>query len=200
MGGQSTEELVWAAAGGDESAWRALVDRFNGLVWSVIQGYRLGAADAADVNQTTWLRLAENIDRIREPERVGAWLATTAGRECLRLLRQNQRQAPTDDVYLVDVPDSAADLQPEAAALALERDEVLYAAFCDMPQKAQVLLGLLFADQPPSYEEISMATGMPVGSIGPTRGRYLAQLKNRPGILELQRGDVRLAEPVRSAA
>jgi len=186
MGGQSTEELVWAAAGGDESAWRALVDRFNGLVWSVIQGYRLGAADAADVNQTTWLRLAENIDRIREPERVGAWLATTAGRECLRLLRQNQRQVPTDDLYLVDVPDSAADLQPEAAALTLERDEVLWAAFCDMPQKAQVLLGLLFADQPPSYEEISMATGMPVGSIGPTRGRYLAQLRTRPGILELQ--------------
>ena len=186
MGGQSTEELVWAAAGGDESAWRALVDRFNGLVWSVIQGYRLGAADAADVNQTTWLRLAENIDRIREPERVGAWLATTAGRECLRLLRQNQRQVPTDDLYLVDVPDSAADLQPEAAALSLERDQVLYAAFCDMPPKAQVLLGLLFADSPPSYEEISMATGMPVGSIGPTRGRYLAQLRTRPGILELQ--------------
>ena len=186
MGGQGNAELVGAAARGDETAWRALVDRFNGLVWSVIQGYRLGSADAADVSQTTWLRLAENIDRIREPERVGSWLATTAGRECLRLLRQNQRQVPTDDVYLIDVPDSAADLQPEAAALALERDEVLYAAFCDMPPKAQVLLGLLFADSPPSYEEISMATGMPVGSIGPTRGRYLAQLKTRPGVLELQ--------------
>jgi len=186
MGGQGTAELVWAAAGGDDAAWRALVDRFTGLVWSVIQGYRLGAADAADVSQTTWLRLAENIDRIREPERVGSWLATTAGRECLRLLRQNQRQVPTDDMYLVDIPDSTVDLQPEAAALTQERDEVLWAAFFDMPEKAQALLGLLFADSPASYEEISTAIGMPVGSIGPTRGRYLAQLKTRPGVLELQ--------------
>ena len=75
--------LVRGAAQGQEPAWRALVDNFAGLVWSVIRGYRLNPADAADVSQTTWLRLAEHIASLRQPERVGAWLVTTAGRECL---------------------------------------------------------------------------------------------------------------------
>src|SRR5258708_35652724 len=78
---EQVAELVAAAAGGNELAWSGLVDHFGGLVWSVIRGYRMSAADAADVSQTTWLRLAEHIHKVREPERVGPWLATTARRE-----------------------------------------------------------------------------------------------------------------------
>ena len=63
------------------------MDRFSGLVWATARAHRLSSADAADVVQTTWLRLVENLDRIREPEALGGWLATTARRECLRLLR-----------------------------------------------------------------------------------------------------------------
>jgi hypothetical protein len=98
-------DLVRDAARGDAAAWSALVDRLAPLVWSVIRGYRLGAHDAADVSQTTWLRLAQHIDRLREPERVAAWCATTAGRECLALIRRNQRQVPTDDAYLAEILD-----------------------------------------------------------------------------------------------
>jgi len=72
--------LVRGAAGGDEGAWRGLVARFSGLVWAVVRAHRLTNADAADVYQTTWLRLAEHIDRIEQPDRVGAWLATAARR------------------------------------------------------------------------------------------------------------------------
>jgi len=171
--------LVAAAAGGDEAAWSKLVDHFGGLVWSVIRGYRMSAADAADVSQTTWLRLAEHIHKVREPERTGAWLATTAGRECLRLIRHNQRAVPSDDVFLTEVPDADPAVAPETRVLTLERDGELWEAFSELPEKAQILLRLLFADPPPSYEEISAATGMPIGSIGPTRGRYLTQLKGR---------------------
>src|SRR4051794_3498545 len=85
--------LVHAAAGGDEAAWNALVDRFSGLVWAVARAHRLGAADAADVSQTTWLRLVENLTRLRDPEAVGAWLASTARREALRVLRRGSREA-----------------------------------------------------------------------------------------------------------
>jgi RNA polymerase sigma factor (sigma-70 family) len=178
--------LVAAAAGGDEGAWSNLVDHFGGLVWSVIRGYRMSAADAADVSQTTWLRLAEHIHKVREPERIGAWLATTAGRECLRLIRHNQRAVPSDDVFLTEVPDSDPAVAPETRVLAVERDGELWEAFSELPEKAQMLLRLLFADPPPSYEEISAATGMPIGSIGPTRGRYLAQLKGRMELRTLQ--------------
>lgn len=171
--------LVAAAAAGDETAWSRLVEHFAGLVWSVIRGYRISTADSADVSQTTWMRLAEHIHKVREPERIGAWLATTAGRECLRMIRQNQRAVPSDDVFLTEVPDADPAVAPDHRVLALERDGELWEAFSELPAKAQVLLRLLFADPPPSYEEISAATGMPIGSIGPTRGRYLAQLRAR---------------------
>jgi len=91
-------QLVTSAASGDATAWQALAERFSGLVWSVTRAFRLGNADAADVFQTTWLRLAENIGRIEQPDRVGAWLATAARRECLQCLRMAGRAVPTDDI------------------------------------------------------------------------------------------------------
>jgi RNA polymerase sigma factor (sigma-70 family) len=87
--------LVRAAAAGDEAAWGALVERFTPLLWATTRSYRLDRARAADVVQTCWLRLVENLDRVQEPERVGAWLATTARRECLRALRLEGRELPT---------------------------------------------------------------------------------------------------------
>src|SRR2546429_8735676 len=162
--------LVAAAAGGDEAAWSRMVDHFVGLVGAVTGGYRMSAADSADVSQTAWMRLAEHIHKVREPERIGAWLATTAGRECLRMIRQNQRAVPSDDVFLTEVPDTDPATAPEHRILALERDGELWEAFSELPEKGQVLLRLLFADPPPRYEEISLATGMPIGSIGPTPG------------------------------
>src|SRR5438552_35437 len=78
---------VTAAAAGEAAAWNALVDRYSGLVWAVARGEGLSRADAADVSQTTWLRLAEHVGRIRAPERVGSWLATTARHECWRLAK-----------------------------------------------------------------------------------------------------------------
>ena len=85
-------ELVRAAAAGDQRAWEALVGRFGGLVWSVARAHGLSRADAADVSQTAWLRLVEHLHRLRDPERVGTWLASTARHEALRILRRGRRQ------------------------------------------------------------------------------------------------------------
>jgi RNA polymerase sigma factor (sigma-70 family) len=172
------EQLVAAAAHGDGAAWSALIDAYAGLVWSVIQEYRLAPADAADISQTTWLRLAEHLSRLREPGRVGAWLATTARREALHLLRNQRRQVPTDDQMLVELPDAGAP-DPGGWLLELEQVSELRAALAGLPTKGQALLGLLFADPAPSYGEVAALTGMAVGSIGPTRSRYLAQLRSR---------------------
>src|SRR5215475_11652312 len=86
-------ELVRAAADGDAAAWNTIIDRYAGLVWTVARGLDLSAADAADVSQTTWLRLVENLHTIREPAGLGAWLATTARREALVMLRK-RREVP----------------------------------------------------------------------------------------------------------
>jgi RNA polymerase sigma factor (sigma-70 family) len=171
--------LVRDAAAGDRGAWDELVDGFSGLLWSVIAAYRLDRADAADVLQTTWLRLLENLDRLRDPTHVGAWLATTARRECLRALRQARRVLPVPDAEQLE-PGTATEITPERALLDSERDETLWSAFGELPENCQKLLRMLVEDSPP-YAEVASALGMPVGSIGPTRARCLDRLRRRLG-------------------
>jgi RNA polymerase sigma factor (sigma-70 family) len=178
-------QLVRDAADGDQAAWNRLVERFNGLVWSVARGHRLDSADASDVVQTTWLRLVENLGRLQEPERVGAWLATTARRESLRTLRVSARQVPTETELL---PDPGTDVPPAAELLASERDRALWTAFGGLSERCQVLLRLLVADPPPSYEDIGAALDMPIGSIGPTRQRCLERLRGLAETAGVTRG------------
>jgi hypothetical protein len=110
-------ELVRDASRGDAGAWSALVDRFAPLVWSIARSYRLSQHDAADVSQTTWLRLAEHIHHVRQPERVGAWLATTAGRESLAVIRRGQRQVPSEESTLREALDDDYSDEPAERTL-----------------------------------------------------------------------------------
>src|SRR3954453_8337807 len=80
-------ELVAAAAAGDESAWHRIVDTYLPLVRHITRRYRLSDREAEDVSQTTWLRLVEKIDSIREPRALPGWIATTTRNESLRVLR-----------------------------------------------------------------------------------------------------------------
>jgi RNA polymerase sigma factor (sigma-70 family) len=168
--------LVNAAAAGDPNAWDALVNRFAATVWAVARGHRLSAADAADVSQTTWLRLVENLHRIRQPERVGAWLAVTARRESLRVLRIGARQTATGHDFDV-LPDPVPATPPEHVVATREWTTVVSDLVDQLPTRSQLLLRLLSADSPLSYRDISEALDMPIGSIGPTRARALEQFK-----------------------
>lgn len=167
-------ELVRQAACGERAAWESLVRRFEGVVWSVARSHRLGDADAADVFQTTWLRLVEHVDDLRNPDAVSGWLATTARNECLRVLREQTRQVPTEDDKM---PEEAVPAALDAQLLTAERDAALWHAFATLSARCQALLRMLSAEPPPSYDVVGAALGMPVGSIGPTRGRCLATLR-----------------------
>ncbi len=146
------------------------------MVWAIARAHRLSPADAADVSQTTWLRLVENLGRINQPDRVGAWLATTARRESLRVIRLAGRQVPGgEDLDLV--ADPAPIESQDYGIMANERSEVIAALVRQLPVRSQLLLRLLSADVPFSYRDISEALDMPVGSIGPTRARALEQLR-----------------------
>ncbi len=171
----SVADLVLAARAGDAAAWDALVDRFAGRIMAVTRSFRLGRADADDVFQVTWLRLVANLESIREPDRVGAWLVTTASHECLRLLRKAGHQAPGDDGWEDGLVDDAAEV--DAGVLTTERDHALWAAMGMLSAACQRLLRLLAADPAPTYEEVSAALSMPIGSIGPTRRRCLDHLR-----------------------
>jgi RNA polymerase sigma factor (sigma-70 family) len=168
-------DLVEFAAGGDRRAWACLVDRFAGLIWSVARAHGLDTADASDVSQTTWLRLLEHIRGLREPDRVGGWLATTARHECLRMHRLRARARPTDDGMLPDV--EAPEPGGEEQVLTSERDALLRRAFEGLADADRALLRMLVVEPPLSYREISDALGMPIGSIGPKRARCLRRLR-----------------------
>ena len=178
--------LVRAAADGDQAAWAALVERFSGLVWAVARAHRLSRADAADVSQTTWMRLVEHLGDIRDPERVGAWLSATARHECLRVIRKSGRAVPTelDDDRLAD-SDAEVVFELEARLDAAQHQEALWAAFERLPERGRALLRVLMADPAPSYAEAAAALGMPVGSLGPTRARCLERLRNSPELAAL---------------
>jgi len=179
--------LARAAAAGDAAAWNGLVEGFSGLVWSVARAHRLSSADAADVFQTAWLRLAEHLGRIEKPEHVGAWLATTARREALRVARGSARVIPTQDTAVFDrghaevaSPEQAV-LDAEQAAIDRERAKQLWRAFDQISARCQELLRVLIATPPPTYAEVAAGLDMPVGSVGPTRARCLQKLRRLAG-------------------
>lgn len=174
--GTDLAALVGSAAAGDQRSWDALVQEFGGLIWAITRAHRLDHGDAADVAQTTWLTLLEHLDQLHDPTRVGAWLATTARRECLRILRTAKKQFLLGDCGSeVGSPDSP----PDEELLIGERDRALWRTFNRLRANDQALLRLLIADPRPAYEEISAALDMPVGSIGPTRARALERLRQQ---------------------
>jgi RNA polymerase sigma factor (sigma-70 family) len=168
--------LVGHAAAGDRWAWERLVEQYNQLIWAMTRDFRLVESDAADVVQITWLRLLEHIDRLKQPARVGSWLAATARRECLRTLAARKRMVPVSDDATLD---GVATHQPEVdeRILTEERAQAVREALALLPRRWQRLLELLMSDPPASYTEISDQLGLPVGSIGPTRGRCLDRLR-----------------------
>ena len=166
--------LVRAAREGHQDAWNAIVDRFLPLVGAIIRRHRLSEADGDDVSQTVWLRLVEHLDELREPDALPGWIRTTARNECLRVLRHQTRQVPTeaDRMPIASVP--AVD---DARLLARERDAELWQAFATLTDRCQTLLRLLAVEPAPSYDEVGAVLDMAVGSIGPTRGRCLDTLR-----------------------
>ncbi len=195
MGEDGVRQLVMAVLSEEPGAWEALVRQFAGLIWSTARGLGLDAADASDVSQTTWLRLAEHLEDIREPERIGGWLATTARNESLRILRLAQRQIPVDPTW--EAPGDGSASPVDSGLLANERDERLRRAFESLPSPCQLLLRVLMADPAPSYAEVSAVLDIPIGSIGPKRSRCLHRLRVKSGLGDQARSSTAAKEGAR---
>jgi RNA polymerase sigma factor (sigma-70 family) len=169
--------LLQAARGGDAAAWRALVDRYSPMLWNIARGFRLDHATCADVVQTTWVALAENLHSVREPDAVGGWLAQTARRAGLREVCRRKRVDLWGEFNDRDMVDPAP--APDEWAATRDRDDRLRRAFRRLPERDQRLLTLLWAAPPRPYAEIAEILGLPIGSIGPTRARALARLREQ---------------------
>ena len=194
-------DLVTRARNGEEQAWDALVERYAPLIWCICRRHRLGGADAEDVGQSVWVQMLDQLDKIRDPAALPGWLATTTRRECLRVLRA--APAPIRAGQMLDaenIPDEQAETAGQELLVA-ERHAALREAFSHLSPDCQRLMTMLIADPPASYAEISARLGIPVGSIGPKRGRCLGKLRADPAIAALINAEAETAgHEIRSPA
>lgn len=175
-------DLVARCRAGDASAWSVLVHRYQRLVTAIVTRAGFDGHAAADVFQTVFLALLEHLPRLQQPERLQAWIVTTAKREALRararaarLVSLNADEADAAPAF--EIADDA--MLAEDALAELQQLQGLRVALDLLDERCRRLLAALYADEdrPPPYEQLAVSLGMPVGSIGPTRGRCLDKLR-----------------------
>lgn len=166
-----------AHVGGDSSLMADLVDDVTPLLWHVARGQGLSPEAAEDVVQQTWLRLLESADRIQDPQSVVKWLMTTTRREAWRVSRTGRLVDSHADPTETGTAEEPAVQAVSDTVIAAEERAVLWRHVAALSERCRYLLRVIaFADRP-DYAAIAAALGMPVGSIGPTRGRCLAALR-----------------------
>jgi len=177
-------ELMAGALQGDQRAWNAIVTRYQSLVISVLRRYRLSEADVQDASQMLWLKLVENLGRVREPAALPGWIVTTTQREALRLINSRRRLVSVDclesflgaELPQVDFAGVDADL------LRAEETRIVRDGLGELKTEQREFLCLLVAEPPLPYKEISNRLNIPTGGIGPTRARHLKKLRETTAI------------------
>lgn len=160
---------------GDAGALDDLVRLLSPMLWQVVRASGLDRTTAEDVVQTTWLALVRSGESIAEPRAVAGWLCTAARREAWRVAKQSTRQQPVEDETIARrLPDQPA---PEGQVVLDDENARLWACLGRLPERCQRLLRIVAAEARPDYSVIATELDMPVGSIGPTRGRCLDKLR-----------------------
>lgn len=172
--------LVMRCKNGDPKAWEKIVDRFSSLVYSSARRVGLGDADSEDVCQTVFIKLYQNLDRIENPEAIAGWLAVTASREAIRVNKIAQKSVTLDEDApgLEETLVSEEALADELASVSQSVDQIV-SVLSELREKCKKLLTALYLEDDPSYIEIAKSTGIPIGSIGPTRARCIEQLRSK---------------------
>lgn len=174
-------ELLIACRQGDESSWQALVDRYQRLIYAIPRRAGLDEEQAGEVFQQVFVTLFEKVNEINQPDRLHAWLVTTARRKTWRLLsKERSLHSPqpgenydADEVFAV--VDNAP--LPDETLVRLEEQHRIRTALAGLDQRCQKLLTMLYyRTETPPYAEIAAELGTPEGSIGPTRARCLKKL------------------------
>jgi RNA polymerase sigma factor (sigma-70 family) len=167
--------LLSAARAGSEDAIGQIVTELSPLLWQVARSAGLSQGDAEDVLQTVWMRLITHLDGIHDAGALSSWLATTTKREAWRVRAAGRKQVPADQDVFAELPDQGPG--SEEQVILNDQLRVLWAAIGQLPRRCQELLRMMAFTPRPDYAAVAAALGMPVGSIGPTRGRCLAKLR-----------------------
>lgn len=178
----SDKQLLLACRRGEEAAWEALVRRYQRLIYAIPQRAGLDADSAAEVFQEVFMTLLQKVDHIEQPERLHAWLVTTARRKTWRAISRqrperqgNVAEESDENDAMLNLPDNAP--LPDEMMAKLEEQHRVRAALAALDDRCKKLLTLLYyTTEPPSYSVIAAELGTPEGSIGPTRARCLKKL------------------------
>jgi RNA polymerase sigma factor (sigma-70 family) len=173
--------LVRACRRGNEEAWEALVKRYQRFVHSIPRRAGLDEDAAADVFQEVFVALVQGLDKIDDPDRVGAWILTTAKRATWRTVRR-RIAARTGQTTLNEEAEELPDVDPlpDSVLVGLEEQHEVRTALNGLDERCQQLLTMLFYTQePPAYGDIAAALGLAEGSVGPIRARCLERLLRR---------------------
>ena len=177
------DQSPWDVASGAFTAWRAgdadavdvLVHTMTPVLWQVVRAYGHDKEATEDVVQATWLGFVRLHPTIEDPKAVASWLITSARRGAAHHKKTVRRATPVADEAL------AARLEDEesAEAMAVLDDEArrLWEAVAAVDERCRRLLRVVAFMDRPDYESLSKELDMPVGSIGPTRGRCLAKVR-----------------------
>jgi RNA polymerase sigma factor (sigma-70 family) len=168
---------------GDRAAFDTLVEVVTPLMWRVARGAGLDQVTGEDVLQTVWMTTLRSADDIRDPRTIVKWLLTSTRREAWRVSKRtradHQRSAAVfgvDSEEVMAIP-GAGEASPDEVVFRDDRQRRLWEHVKALPERCRQLLSVIaFADRP-DYAHLADALGMPVGSIGPTRGRCLAKLR-----------------------
>jgi RNA polymerase sigma factor (sigma-70 family) len=174
--------LVALCRAGHEAAWNALVQRYQRLVYTVVRRAGLDAHVAADVFQTVFLRLLQNLQRIEDPGRLQAWIVTTAKREALLQRRLGERMVALDTAgngAAEEAFEQTADeaLGPEQTLEHWQRVMQMRLAVDRLDTRCRELLQAVFAGDAVGYDDVARRLNIPLGSVGPTRARCLDKLR-----------------------
>jgi len=191
---ESTTEsdLIERCLRGDEAAWRDLIGRYQGLIYSVPRRMGMSPEASADVFQTVCVLLYQRLDSIRDPGRLGGWLLTTSSREAIRASRRAKRVVQIDngrDPETTSAAEELPDVRPLADVdrEAIERAQILRSALAEMSDRCRTLLEAFLDDGDANYRDVARRLGIPIGSIGPTRARCFEKLR----VVLAERGIVR---------
>jgi len=176
---RSDADLIAAHLSGDTSAWEALLDRYERLIFRLVLRTGASGPDADDIYQNVCLKLYLHLDDLRHIEKLTGWLGAIVRQEAGRHATKNAGPAgrpPLQDIdEIIELP--ARDPLPEQALQAEEQTRLIASALQQMPAPCGPLLSLLYAPEPTPYAEVAVRLGIPLGSIGPRRARCLERLK-----------------------
>jgi RNA polymerase sigma factor (sigma-70 family) len=179
---------VWDTAGASFARWRSgdpsaldeLVRVMSPILWHVVRATGLDKEQSEDVVQTAWLALVRSAETVGDPQAVARWLCTTARREAWRVGKTAGRSTAVEvDALEWHLPSQPS---PESDVVLKDEQSRLWESMKVLPERCQKLLRIVAMEPRPDYARIAGELKMPIGSIGPTRGRCLDKLRN-----ELQR-------------